>query len=268
MLLQSEATDSSDSVAQQRDALKLSLERDSSKTQLFRACAACNRGFGASDLDRQNVNFLLEELIRMNPCDDATTGVKGTNAAERWVGRGLELSDWSDGTVANGPLEGVWRLIYTNASDVLALDSNPIAGVGPISQEITLPGDVVNIIELYPRAASLLPPGVLRTSTTLRVNTRARARSTTRVGLTFERVDIVARDLLGIDITKLLPTLSIPLPRVPGSDAAGADSESSPAYLDVTYLDNELLIVTQNRPGGVFALVRETKDELRLRDAN
>ena len=69
-----------------------------------------------------------------------------------------------------------------------------------------------------------------------------------------------------MDASKLLPPLSLPLPRVPGSDTAGADSDTSPAFFEVTYLDRDLLVILQNQPGGAFALVRETEDELRMRD--
>ena len=252
-------------IDEQRSSLQTALVRDELKLQLLRACAACNRGFGASEMDRAFVDSLLESLSRTNPCEDATAGVEGSESAERWVGRGLENADYLDPTVANGPLEGTWRLIYTNASDVLSLDSSPIAGVGPISQEITLPASVVNVIELYPRALSLLPVGALRTSTRLRVGTRARARSPTRIGLTFETIGIEARDLLGVDVTKLLPMLSIPLPRPLGDNSAGADSDDSPAYFEVRYLDSDLLVIQQNQPGGAFVLSRETQEELRWR---
>ena len=212
-------------IEQQRDSLKLTLERDEIKRRLLRICAACNRGFGASDNDRTAVNTLLRELEPMSPCDAPTAGVADSNNAP-WLGRGLENSNWNDGTVANGPLEGVWRLIYTDARDVLSLDANPFAGVGPISQEITLPASVVNVIELVPRVSSLLPPGALRTATTIRVGTRAKARSATRVGLTFETVGAEQQALLGVDVRKLLPPLSLPLPRPPWSDRAGADDEA------------------------------------------
>lgn len=260
MLITSSATEAA------RASLQSALSRDELKLQLLRVCAACNRGFGATELDRASVNYLLLSLCAVNPCPEATAGLAGSETAERWVGRGLENADWADGTVANGPLEGVWRLIYTNATDVLSLDSNPFAGVGPISQEISLPNSVVNVIELYPRAISLLPAGTFSTSTRLRVGTRARARTTSRVGLTFETVSVEARDLLGMDLSKLLPTLSIPLPTVPGSNAAGADRDDSPAFFEVAYLDSELLVILQNQPGGAFVLVRETEDELRMRD--
>jgi hypothetical protein len=183
-----------DAVTESRDSLKAALERDALKGRLLRVCAACNRGFGASALDRASVDSLLDRLCRVDPCEEPTAGVTGSDAAERWVGRGLESAGWSDGTVANGPLDGVWRLVYTNATDVLSLDVNPVAGVGPISQEISLPDRVVNVIEFYPRALSLLPAGALPTTTRVRVGTRARARSPSRVGLTFETVGVEARE--------------------------------------------------------------------------
>jgi len=264
LVLQTKAPVDGD-IEAQRNSLKAQLEREALRNQLFRVCAACNRGFGASERDRANVNVILASLVQTSPFVEPTSGIAGSEASKRWVGRGLELSD-SDGTVADGPLEGVWRLIYTNATDVLSLGANPLAGVGEISQHIALPDSIVNVIDFYPRASALLPPGMLRTSTQLRVSTRARAWSATRIGLTFEKVDVEARALLGMDVTRLIPQLSVRLPRLPGSDAAGADSDESPAYFEVAYLDRELLIIQQNQPGGTFALVRETADELRMRD--
>ena len=255
-----------DSVAASRIGLMQRQEREDLKSQLLRVCATCNRGFGASLLDRACIGSLLLRLAAVNPAEDPTAGVAGSDGSvPGWKGRGLENSGELDGTIAPGPLEGCWRLVYTNASDVLSLDVNPIAGVGPISQEVTLPDRVTNVIDFYPRAASVLPPGMLRTSTRLRVLTRARARSATRVGLTFEQVEIEPRALLGFDLSQLLPALSLPLPRLPGSNRAGADSDTSPAFFDVLYLDQEMLIIQQNEPGGVFVAVRESAEELRLR---
>lgn len=107
---------------------------------------------------------------------------------------------------------------------------------------------------------------MLRTTTRLRVGTRARARSGTRIGLTFETIGVEARALLGLDLSKFLAPLNLPLPRLPGSDGAGAEDQSSPGgFFEVGYLDHELLIIYQNQPGGCFALVRETEEEMRIR---
>ena len=172
------------SVDAARAALNLPFEREELKRKLLRVCAACNRGFGASALDRASCDALLGQLTCLNPCAEPTDGVSGCASGVEWVGRGFENRDYENGASARlelspcgfcccylptfplpdthdvtgsppsagftvgaqGPLDGVWRLIYTNATDVLSLDVNPIAGIGPISQEITLPDRVVNVI--------------------------------------------------------------------------------------------------------------------------
>ena len=81
------------------------------------------------------------------------------------------------------------------------------------------------------------PAGCERsTVATLRVGTRAKARSETRIGLTFESVSLDAQTFLGVDVATLLPALSAPLLRLPGS--GGADSEQSPSYFDVAFVDD------------------------------
>lgn len=244
------------------DALKQSLERESIKQALLRVCATCSRGFGASATDRAAADGLIEKLVAMSPTAAPTDGIEGAEA--RWMGRGYDLryDDEESAEAAGGsPLEGRWRLVYTDALDVLGLDASPLVGVGPIYQDICLPGTVTNVINVFPRAAALLPTkaltpsGTLSTFATLRVSTRARARGRSRVGLTFESVAFDAQSLLGVDVTTLLPQLSVPLPRLPGS--GGADSDKSPAFFDIAYLDREMLIIVQNAPGGTFVAVRE-----------
>jgi len=248
----------------ERDALKASLERSSLKQELYRMCAVCSRGFGASASDRAMADGLIERLSAMSPTPSPTEGMEGTDGGTRWMGRGYDLryevSDSLEAT-APPPLEGCWRLLYTDALDVLSLDASPVVGVGPIYQQISPPATVTNIITVYPRAAALLPTlaltpsGALSTVATLRVGTRARARSSSRIGLTFESVSFDAQTFFGIDVSTLLPQLSAPLPRLPGS--GGADSDESPAFFDVTYLDADCLIIRQNEPGGTFVAVRE-----------
>ena len=111
------------------------------------------------------------------------------------------------------------------------------------------------MVELFPRPAFLLPPGTLSTVARLRVGTRARARSSTRVGLSFVSVGLEPVSLLGADVSSWLPRLSAPLPTLPGAD--GADSDASSSFFDVAYLDEELLVIRQNSPGGTFVAVRD-----------
>ena len=70
------------------------------------------------------------------------------------------------------------------------------------------------------------------------------------------------RALLGVDVSKLLPAVGGPLPRLPGAIGTDPDIDRSPSFFDVAYVDDELLLIRQNSPGGVFALVRVDAAEL------
>ena len=110
-----------------RALLNRPFEREQLKGQLLRVCAACNRGFGASALDRASVDSILERLTRLSPTADPTAGVAGSTTGP-WVGRGFEQRDVTNAEdPATRPLNGNWRLVYTNATDVLSLDANPHA---------------------------------------------------------------------------------------------------------------------------------------------
>jgi hypothetical protein len=68
-----------------------------------------------------------------------------------------------------------------------------------------------------------------------------------RIGLTFQRVELQPLEVFGWD-GRSLPPLSWNLPKLPGTDSTG--------YFDVTFLDEDLLIIRQNAPGGRFVLLR------------
>ena len=90
---------------------------------------------------------------------------------------------------------------------------------------------------------------------------RLAAHSDTRVGLTFYAVEAEPRALLGIDVS-VLPALGGPLPQLPGSIGTDPATSTSPSFFDVLYVDEELLLIRQNSPGGVFASVRVDAAEL------
>lgn len=213
------------------------------KAELLRLAAACNRGFGATRADRERMATLFSALEGLSPTPEATTGI-------------------SSGAIGPAPLDGCWRLVYTTASDVLSLDASPVAGVGPIYQLIEAPGDVTNIIDLYPRFETLLPRGSFTSALRLRVLTRAAARSATRVGLTFYAAKAEPRALLGNDVSAFLPPLGGPLPRLPGAIGTDPATSTSPSFFEVVYLDEQMLLIRQNSPGGVFAAVRVDAAEL------
>ena len=141
-----------------------------------------------------------------------------------------------------------------------------------IYQVITNPPIAINIIDFIPRVqtffpSSITPPSLLRA----KVATRASSRqgNANRVGLVFEGVELQPIELLGQKVDNL-PPLSIDLkwqqnlfdqvaPFVPVLSSKGSstdDDTDKPGYFDVEYLDDELLVIRQQAPGGVFALVR------------
>ena len=118
------------------------------------------------------------------------------------------------------------------------------------------------------RLLANLPPDAaskLATTTRLRVQTRARPRSATRVGLSFERVGAEQLAILGQEVPDWLPKPKVDLPQLGldvqrrifnvGDDEDPRDAASNPAFFDVMYLDDELLIIKQGSPGGMFAAV-------------
>ena len=118
------------------------------------------------------------------------------------------------------------------------------------------------------RLLANLPPDAaskLATTTRLRVQTRARPRSATRVGLSFERVGAEQLAILGQAVPDWLPRPAVDLPQLGldvqrrifnvGDDEDPRDAASNPAFFDVMYLDDELLVIKQGSPGGLFAAV-------------
>lgn len=57
------------------------------------------------------------------------------------------------------------------------------------------------------------------------------------------------QQIFGLDAT-MFPPFAFDLPKLPGT------GDESPGYFDVVYLDDDLLIIQQSQPGGLFALVR------------
>ena len=141
-----------------------------------------------------------------------------------------------------------------------------------IYQDITNPPIATNIIDFIPRAQTFFgtatPSSLLRAEVTTRASSRNGMPN--RVGLIFEAVKLQPIELLGQKVDNL-PPLNVDLtwPRniieqlasfVPGLESLGfgdgANDADALGYFDVDYLDDELLIIRQNAPGGVFVLVK------------
>lgn len=235
------------------------------KRQLLTVAASYDRGFSSTPAVRQSVEDIIQQLAVTNPNkDNASQGMNGN-------------SDNDDSGVVV-PLKGIWRLIWTTAYDVVSLGALPIVAPSAIYQDIRSPPAIINIIDFIPRIILLGPTSLLRA----KVTTRASIRDANRVGLTFEGVVLQPMELLGQKVDTLLPpilTLDFTLPQtiirqlislVPGLNTnddrsnsnegkdtfATNNNDESTGYFDVEYVDDELLIIRQQVPGGVFVLVK------------
>jgi hypothetical protein len=214
------------------------------KRNLLQIGASYDRGYGASPSARNRAEYLIDELELLNRPVHASRGIEG------------------DDDDVSSPLAGRWRMIWTTAPDVLVLGASPVATVGAIYQ-IFEPPLVTNVIDFLPRAQALFPPSLLPSSL-LRVKVQTRASYRTgfpnRVGLWFESVQVQPIEFWGFDASQW-PPFATNLPKLPGTTDNNGNNTSGPGYFDVTYLDEELLIIRQNQPGGLFALVKVEDSE-------
>jgi len=196
------------------------------KKDLLRKCAVCDRGYGATTGERELIQSLVTQLAAQSPTMTPAAGIEGSDPIA---------------------VRGAWRLVYTSAIDVLSLAANPVSSIGGVYQNILDDGIITNIIDvLNPRALSILPPTLNLDSTLrLKVQTRARERGPSRVGLVFEKITVSPQKFLGNDVS-FLPAPTIDLPAF--NSAASAES---PAYFDIEYLDDDLLVIKQNTAAGV-----------------
>lgn len=226
------------------------------KRKLYQLAASYDRGFGATPKAREEADDIIQQLALINPTENSARGIDGDTYGEEV------------------PLKAIWRMVWTSAFDVVSLGASPFAAPSAIYQDISNPPIATNIIDFIPRAQTLFPsafspPSLLRAE----VKTRASSRNgmSNRVGLIFEELKLQPIELLGQKVDNL-PPLSVDFtwPRnlidqlagfVPGLDNLGfGDGENvnsdTPGFFDVDYLDDELLVIRQNAPGGVFALVK------------
>jgi len=224
------------------------------KRKLYQLAASYDRGFAATPKARTEANDIIEQLAAINPTEHAARGIDG------------------DGGSDDVPLRAIWRMIWTTAFDVVSLGASPIAAPSAIYQVITDPPIATNIIDFIPRAqtffpSSSVPSSLLRAEVTTRASSRSGAAN--RVGLVFEGVKLQPIELLGQKVDNL-PPLSVDLtwqqglidqvanfvPGLENFSSEGKDNVDAPGYFDVEYLDDELLIIRQQAPGGRFALVK------------
>ena len=262
ILSQSTVSDVEESI---EDVTANDKQRQDLKRTIVQLGASYDRGFGASPRVRSKMQDLLGQLETLNLETHASRGIDGPPAgmtSSTWTSNSMGINGDSFPSPAKdessrstlSPLSGNWRMIWTTAQDVLILGANPLVTVGAIYQFIN-PPIVTNVIDFIPRLQNLLPPSLVPNSMVrAQVTTKASSRTNfpNRIGLNFERVEFQGQELLGQDVSQLLPPLAFNLPRINVPEDVG--------YFDVTYLDTEMLIIRQNSPGGCFVLVNVDGD--------
>jgi PAP_fibrillin len=238
--------------------------------ELIQLGASYDRGFGATFSAREKVHAVIRQLEQLNMEQQAASTIL---FSERRRDRRLVTAPTTN---YSATLIGNWRMIWTTALDVLSLQASPFFITGAIYQVFESHAEtnmVTNIIDFIPRIQTLAPSIIPNTLIRAKVQTRAclpmsrrnggggggigknQPVSTiddepNRVGLIFESVSIQPVQVFGWD-SNTLPPMTLDLPKLPG-----VSTTSSPGYFDVTYLDDDFLIIRQNAPGGLFCFIR------------
>ena len=185
-------------------------------------------------------------------------------------------------------IEGDWRLVWTNALDVLSVAVPPFVTVGQIYQNIQSDlGEVTNVIELQPRIAPILnnwggsrasDPRDVSTTARLVVTASARAErdgfvapAGPRLAIAFKRVAFEPLTLFGSELGSRLPEplravgvdvrappawLTSAAARFLGAPERDADGGSAAVgYFDTVFSDDDLRI-SRSQIGDVFILLR------------
>ena len=122
-ILFSTEVDSTDGESNSGSSDNLFQQKESLKTTLLQLGASYDRGFGASPSARREVDRVIADLEAL--------GARGTEESNLLV-----------------ELEGIWRMVWTTAQDVLVLAASPVATVGAIYQ-VFEPPIVTNIIDFF-----------------------------------------------------------------------------------------------------------------------
>jgi PAP_fibrillin len=194
------------------------------KAKLLAAIADKNRGILATPVDRQAILAAITELEFRNPHPRPLTTA-------------IDL------------LAGNWRLLYTSSQSLLGIDKFPLVNLGTIYQCIRpTTSAVYNIAEV----ASILPglDGLVA------IAAKFTPVSEARVNVQFNRSVISLKRLLNyadpdgliddLENGRKFTAIDLPISR---------REDRSPAWLEVTYLD-ETMRISRGNEGSVFVLTK------------
>jgi hypothetical protein len=190
------------------------------KTELLEKISGVNRGLLTNEIERIAIQAAIAQLEDRNPTP-----------------RPIE---------ATSLLEGDWRLLYTTSADLLGLGRFPLVQLGQIYQCIRIrEAKLYNIAELQ---------GVPWLETLVTVSAQFKPITEQRVQVQFQRSILGLQRVLGyqspaqwieqINIQPKLKAFDFPI-----------DSQRTPGWLDITYLDGDLRI-GRGSEGSLFVLTK------------
>jgi hypothetical protein len=215
------------------DAAAREVSASTLKSELLGVVNGTNRGIDATRTVKANAVELIKQL------DGKGESFTGSGGAELLV--------------------GTWRLVFTNALDILSLSLLPFVRIGPIYQNVEL-GEIsgeynlYNLIDLSPPLDPILNAFDVLGSTVTRIRVTVKGVASPvdsqKLDIKFVRSAVEGVSLLGIDLSEL-PQLSA---RIPSSPTG---------FIDTIFIDDEMRIArappTPNAPqdGNYFVLLRE-----------
>ena len=190
------------------------------KTDLLNAIADKNRGLLATETEKQAILSAIARLEDFNPTPHP-----------------LE---------SNHLVNGDWRLLYTNSTELLKIDRIPFYKLGQIYQCIRVETQrVYNIAEIY---------GLPFLEALVGVAAKFEPVSNRRVNVNFERSIIGLQSLIGYQSPSNFIQQIEAGNKFTAIDFKIENNEQK-GWLDITYIDNDLRIGRGNQ-GSVFVLAK------------
>jgi PAP_fibrillin len=190
------------------------------KTELLEKISGVNRGLLTNETERIAIQSAIAYLEDRNPTP-----------------RPVE---------ATSLLEGDWRLLYTTSSDLLGLGRFPLIQLGQIYQCIRIrEAKLYNIAELH---------GLPWLESIVTVSAQFAPITEQRVQVQFQRSILGLKRVLGYHSpAQWIEQINIQ-PKLKAIDFA-IDSQRTPGWLDITYLDADLRI-GRGSEGSLFVLTK------------
>lgn len=245
---------------------KASIERENLKKLLYIKCASCDRGFSALPNERNDIISIINKLKILSPEDYPTRNYYSLNKNnDVTILDGKEEENKSNLEV---PLEGAWKMIYTNAFDVLVLSSNPFFITQSIYQILNRNGMCINVIDIAPRIQSFLPISIVGNGSILRLKVIIDSiqKSFDQISLNFKAIEIKPISLFNQNIQDFLPPIKSILPQSLLLQSLSSTSlnknnnlSDKYGYFNILYLDHECLIIQQSQGGGIFVSIKDNQ---------